>query len=240
MKPGRRLAIFTDKFPLIGPLVWILAAQYFAAQLIVASAWPTGYNWAGNFISDLGNTACGQFASRYVCSPDHALMNASFILLGILMAAGSLFIYQEFRESRASLVGFSLMAAAGLGSLLVGAFPENTITGLHVLGAFLALGVGDVSIIVLARSLTGVRPSFRILTLWMGIISLAAFLLFASGAHLGVGRGTLERFASYPQTLWLILFGIYMTSSHFRGGNAKMKLAHEPIQKAKTQTKAKY
>lgn len=216
MSPDSRAKVFTDKFPLLGPIIWVLSVQYFAAQIIVASAWPKAYDWAGNFISDLGNTACGQFASRYVCSPDHALMNISFILLGVIMATGSLLIYQEFRESRASLVGFSLMALAGLGSVLVGAFPENTITGLHVLGAFLALGVGDVSIIILARALGNVRPSFRIFTLLIGFISLAGFLLFISGAHLGVGRGTLERIASYPQTLWLILFGIYMTGSHFR------------------------
>ncbi len=216
MHPNNRVKVFTDKFPLLGPIIWILSAQYFAAQIIVASTWPKGYDWAGNFISDLGNTTCGQFASRYVCSPDHPLMNISFILLGIIMAAGSLLIYQEFRESRASLIGFSLMALAGLGSVLVGAFPENTVTGMHVLGAFLALGVGDVSIIILARALGNVRPGFRIFTLWIGIISLAGFLLFISGAHFGVGRGTFERIASYPQTLWLILFGIYMSASHYR------------------------
>jgi len=216
MIPRGRTAIFTDKFPLLGPIIWVLSAQYFAAQIVVAAGWARGYNWAGNFISDLGNTACGQFAGRYVCSPDHALMNASFILLGLTMAVGSLLIYQEFRESRGSLMGFSLMALAGLGSVLVGVFPENTVTGLHVLGAFLALGIGDVSLLILARSLTNVRPSFRIFTVWMGIISVVGFLLFTSGAHLGVGRGTLERVASYPQTIWLILFGLYMTASHFR------------------------
>lgn len=216
MKHRAPLAIFTDKFPLLGPLVWILSAQYFAAQIIVAAGWPSHYSWARNFISDLGNTACGQFTSRYVCSPDHALMNASFIALGVTMALGSLLIYQEFSESRAPLAGFSLMALAGLGSILVGAFPENTLTGLHILGAFLALGVGNVSLIILARALTGVRAEFRIFTLWVGIMSLAGFLLFIGGARLGIGRGTLERIASYPQTAWLTLFGLYMGAGHFR------------------------
>lgn len=216
MRVRPTIKVFTDKFPLLGPAVWILSVQYFAAQIVAASAWPRSYNWAGNFISDLGNTACGQFGDHFVCSPDHALMNASFITLGATMALGSLLIYQEFKESRASLIGFSLMALAGLGSVLVGAFPENTATGLHVLGAFLALGVGNVSLIFLSRSLENVRPGFRVFTLWVGIISLTSFLLFIGGAHLGIGRGTLERIASYPQTLWLILFGLYMCGSHIR------------------------
>lgn len=211
-----QIRVFTDKFPLLGPLVWILSAQYFAAQIVVAATWPTGYSWTKNYISDLGNTICGQFGGRFVCSPGHNLMNASFILLGVLMAVGALLIYQEFSESRWSLTGFILMALAGVGSIMVGVFPENTITGLHLLGALFALGVGDVSLIILTLALRRVRNVFRVYTLISGVVSLVAFILFATGIHLGLGRGTMERFSSYPQTLWLILFGTYMSADHFR------------------------
>ena len=57
--PARRIAVFTDKYPLLGPLVWVLSVQYFLVQLIVAAAWHPPYSWAHNLISDLGNTACG-------------------------------------------------------------------------------------------------------------------------------------------------------------------------------------
>lgn len=216
MKTSRKLAIFTDKYPLIGPIIWVLAAEYFVAQLVVASSFISGYSWANNVISDLGNSACGHYSNRFVCSPDHALMNASFILLGIIMASGSLLIYQEFRESRKSLVGFSLMVLAGIGSIFVGIFPENTVGVLHSTGAILALGIGNVSLIVLGLALGRVRNIFRYYTLATGIVSLVAFLLFASGFYLGLGEGAIERIASYPQTLWLILFGLYMTASHYQ------------------------
>ncbi|MBC3640997.1 hypothetical protein H8J56_27975, partial [Klebsiella sp. Kps] len=72
------------------------------------------------------------------------------IMLGITMAIGSLLIYHEFPRSRATLIGFSCMALAGFGTLLVGVFPENTVFLLHGLGAFLALGVGNASLVILA------------------------------------------------------------------------------------------
>jgi len=216
MKSMRRITVFTDKYPLLGPLVWVLSVQYFVAQLVVAAAWPAPHSWSQNLISDLGNTACGQYGQRFVCSPDHALMNASFILLGITMALGSLLIYTEFRRSRASLLGFSAMALAGIGTMLVGAFPENTISAMHGIGAFLALGVGNFSLVILALAIRQARRGFRIYTFLSGVLSLVAFGLFVTNHYLGLGAGTMERLVSYPQTTWLILFGIYMTATRVR------------------------
>lgn len=215
MAAARRLAVFTDKYPLLGPLIWLLSLQYFAVQVVTAAAWPyPGYSWTHNLISDLGNTSCGSYAGRPVCSPQHALMNASFILLGLTMALGALLIYQEFRESRASLLGFSLMALAGAGTVLVGLFPENTISLMHDIGAALALVIGNVSLLVLALALKRLPPALRLYSGLTGVITLVAFLLFRLQLYLGLGQGAMERLVSYPQTVWLIVFGLYMTHSH--------------------------
>src|SRR3569623_678215 len=116
---GRRLSVFTDKYPLLGPIIWVLSLQYLVVQPVVAAAWSIGYSWRNNLISDLGNTVCGPFGDRFVCSPDHAQMNASFIMLGITMALGSILIYQEFRKNRGSRIGFTLMGLAGIGTVFV-------------------------------------------------------------------------------------------------------------------------
>ena len=216
MKIHRRITVFTDKYPFIGPLVWILSIQYFVTQFIAATVWPIPYSWAQNVISDLGNTACGTYVDRYVCSPSHVLMNTSFLLLGITMAVGSMLIYTEFRRSRLSFFGFICMALAGLGTVLVGLFPENTISGFHFIGAFLALGVGNLGMVILAFAITQARASFRIYTFLSGILALTAFNLFAAHVYLGLGSGAMERIASYPQTVWLILFGLYMTGTRLR------------------------
>lgn len=212
----RKIYVFIDKFPLVGPLVWLLVGQYFAAQLVVASDWWPGYSWRQNVISDLGNTACGSYAGRFVCSPQHALMNISFILVGAAMAIVSFLIYLEFQRCRASLAAFVCLAVGGFGCLLVGLFPENTISQLHAMGAFLALVIGNVGIIALSLAIKRALKVVRLYTFMSGVISLSAFLLFSSGIYFGLGPGGMERLASYTQSLWLILFGLYMTSSHRR------------------------
>ena len=63
-------------------IVWIGAIQFFVAQVVVQSRWTTRYSLSINYISDLGNTTCGVYAAsgQFVCSPWHAVMNASFVL----------------------------------------------------------------------------------------------------------------------------------------------------------------
>jgi hypothetical membrane protein len=213
---GSRVNVFTDRYPLLGPIIWALSVQTLLVQFVVAQAWPKPFSWLNNVISDLGNTACGQFGDRYVCSPQHYLMNASFVLLGCTMAIGSLLIYQEFARSRASLIGFVSMGFAGIGTVLVGAFPENTVSALHGLGALLALGLGNFSMIILALALRGTHRGFRTYTLISGVVSLCAFLFFAWHIYLGIGPGGMERVVSYPQTIWLTLLGLYMTATRVR------------------------
>src|SRR5215212_2925312 len=80
----------------LGAVVWMLAIQFFIAQAIVQSAWTTPFSLSTNYISDLGNTACGPYptgSNRYVCSSWHAGMNASFISLGVIILVGAALIY---------------------------------------------------------------------------------------------------------------------------------------------------
>jgi hypothetical membrane protein len=196
MRPFRKIKTFTDRYPLVGPTIWILSVQYYLIQIIVARAWQVPYSALHNTISDLGNTACGNYGAQFICSPLHSLMNASFITLGLTMMAGSPLIYQEFKESRANLTGFGSMALAGFGTVLVGLFPENTVSALHSLGAFLPFLVGNLGIVVLGFSLDIPKP-LRLYTLATGIIALIALAFFTTNHYLGLGIGGMER---HPET----------------------------------------
>ena len=217
MSAARIIKVFTDRYPLLGPAVWMLTVEYLVTQVIVASVWHNpGYSWRLNTISDLGNTVCGLYSGRFVCSPLHVFMNTSFVALGLLMASGSLLIYQEFRENWVTLLGFILMGVAGLGTVAVGLAPENVNRVAHFTGALMPLLLGNVSMIVLSLALVRVPRWMRLYTFLSGAIAVVALVFFILHAYGPFGIGGMERLAAYPQTVWLILFGWYMTHNHIR------------------------
>jgi hypothetical membrane protein len=215
MRTFERIKVFTDKYPSIGPTVWIVTVQYFITQLLAALAWPIPYSITKNAISDLGNSACGLYADRYVCSPYHSWMNASFIVLGATMIAGSTLIYQEFHKNRTNKTGFGFMALAGLGTILVGLFPENTSAFFHFSGALLAFALGNIALIIFAFSL-GLSGAFKKFTIISGLVALLALPFFFAKIYFGFGFGGMERIVAYPQAIWLIAFGFYMTKDRFK------------------------
>jgi hypothetical membrane protein len=215
MHVSERIKTFTVYHPLIGPLVWMLCVHYFITQVIVASAWDAPYSLTHNPISDLGNTACGYYAGRYVCSPLHDLMNTSFVILGAFMGVGSALIYQGFKKTTGSYIGFSLMTLAGFGTVLVGLFPENTISQFHSFGALLAFLLGNLALVVLG-SVLDMPKSMRFYTLLSGFIGLLTLILYGFKNYLGLGDGGMERVVAYPQTFWLIIFGVYISTHQYR------------------------
>lgn len=215
----RRIGEIHEAHPSLGPAIFSAAALYFVVQLIVAWVFIPSYSLVSNSISDLGETSCGGYGSPGMCSPRWWLMNyAGFVLLGLIMVIGSALLYHEFtervtRERRAAMIGFGLMALAGFGSILVGFFPENENRTMHIIGAFLAIAIGNAAILVLGGVLT-LPESMRRSMLIFSSLALAALLCFASHKSFGIGRGTMERIAAYPVTIWLIAFGLYIWRFH--------------------------
>ncbi len=204
-----------DAHPSFGPAIFTAAALYFVIQIIVAWVFIPSYSLVSNSISDLGESSCGGYGSPAMCSPRWWLMDyVGFLLLGLVMVIGSALLYHEFtervpRERRAAMFGFGLMALGGLGSILVGFFPENENRTMHIIGAFLAIAIGNVAILVLGAVLT-LPESMRRSMLTFSSLALAALLCFASHKYFGIGRGMMERIAAYPVTIWLITFGLYI------------------------------
>jgi hypothetical membrane protein len=208
-----------DAHSSVGPAIFTPAALYFLIQIIVAWVFSPSYSLVANTISDLGETSCGGYSSPPLCSPRWWLMDyVGFILLGLVMVVGSAVLYHEFtqripRERRAAMVGFSLMAVGGLGAMLVGLFPENQNHVMHIIGAALGIGLGNVAIFALGAVLT-LPESMRRFMLTFSTVSLAALVCFASGKFFGIGGGSMERVAAYPETIWLIIFGLYVWRFH--------------------------
>jgi hypothetical membrane protein len=165
-----------------------------------------------NTISDLGNTACAAYGGRLVCSPLHGVMNASFITLGVTMVAGSVLVLRQLGRSRGAAAGLAAMTISGLGVIMVGAFPENSVPAWHGTGAGVTFVVGNVGIIILGRSLNLPAP-LRLYSYLSGALALIALGCFVSNRYLGLGEGGMERVVAYPQTAWLIVVGLYLLAA---------------------------
>lgn len=195
----------------LGAVLWVLNTQYFIVQAIVAASWSKiGYSWTANTISDLGNTHCGTYGSRMVCSPLHTVMDISFIALGVTIIGGAVLLQKSLASGFAARLGFWCMAAAGAGAILVGLFPENSVSSLHIAGAALSFLLGNLGMIILGVNLSWLPKVLRSYTVLSGLAGLVALVLFLTHAYAGIGIGGMERVAAYPQTIWMIIFGMYL------------------------------
>ncbi len=195
-----------------GAIAWVLAAQFFITQIVVATAWSRPFSLASDYISDLGNTVCGPYpagSAHIVCSPWHVAMNTSFIVLGVTMIIGALLTRAAFPSGWVRELAVTLFCLAGVGVIVVGMYPENTDNARHVLGAGLNFIAGNIAMIVFGLALAQ-RPTHRGLmgvSIALGTLGLTATVLFVTGNFLGLGLGGMERVAAYPMTVWQIIAG---------------------------------
>jgi hypothetical membrane protein len=220
-----RIRFFTDRYDWMGPVIVVLSSWYFAAQVLVAWVFRPQYSFISNAISDLGNTACPPKDSN-ICSPRYVVMDASIAILGLAMIVGAILIFSEFsfskqhqRERAAALAGFACMGLGGLGAILVASVPENVNTAhLHTVGTAMAIGFGQLAILVLGLVLRKIPDWLREFMIVMSLIVLLAGISIAFKHQFGIGGGALERLAQYPESVWLILFGLYISRDHYREG----------------------
>ncbi|MET7617949.1 DUF998 domain-containing protein [Streptomyces sp. NPDC005408] len=198
----------------VGFIAWAVGAvQFFLVHYVVESAWRRPYSWADNNISDLGNVHCGMQAEpelRYVCSPEHGLMIASFVVTGALLIVGVALTWGVWGSGRSRLWARVLLAGTGLGFVLVGLAPADIKENLHVLGALLIMGTGNLGLL-----LAGVGPargmlhSLRWVTRLLGALAIGAALLHLSHQYLGFGMGGMERVAVFPILVWTFMVGAF-------------------------------
>jgi hypothetical membrane protein len=177
----------------IGSLLWISAVQFFVVQAVVAAGWPTPFDLAERNISELGNT---------VRSPWAALMNASFVTIGVTMAAGGVLTQAAFTTGLRRTIAVLMFTLAGVGVIVVGLYPENEASAPHVAGAGLNFVAGNIALILFGLALPVRRRLMRAFSLTAGLVGLAGTALFAAGVDLGIGSGLMERVAVYPMPIW--------------------------------------
>jgi len=143
----------------------------------------------------------------YVCSPLHALMNASFIALGLLTAAGAVLTWPAWPRRRLTALSLALVVLSGVCVIVIGLAPENVAPEVHTLAALVQVPVQLAGMVGLA--IVAWRP-WRGAAIWSLVcVAVAVFgnVLFFSGQYLGVGIGGAERLSLEPLTVWTIGLG---------------------------------
>ncbi|MFE0652533.1 DUF998 domain-containing protein [Streptomyces sp. NPDC059534] len=199
----------------IGYWAWIVGVvQFFVAHVIAELAWARPYSWARNNISDLGNVHCAlqpEPEPRYICSPEHGLMNVSFVVLGVLLVVGAVLTSGVlWRSGRAATTTQWLLAGAGLGFALAGLAPADVNENQHVLGALLIMAAGNIGLVMAGFALAERIPTpLRWGTGLLGLTAITALGLFLSRHYLGLGMGGMERIAAFPLLLWALAVGAH-------------------------------
>jgi hypothetical membrane protein len=190
-----------------GGALWVGCLQFFAGEAIAAAGFAGSYEYRRNYISDLGALSCGAG-----CSPLHALMNASFVLQGVLIFAGAFVVWPLF-STRLERLALGLAAASGLGVALVGLAPEDATPAWHYFGAaenllFCNAGAALMGVALLRE---GTAPrALGLLSLAFGLVGLAGLGGLAVGHDFGLGVGGVERVAAYPFPLWIAGMGAWI------------------------------
>ncbi len=173
---------------LLAGLLIISGVTQFTILMIVSEALYPNYSVAYNYISDLG---VGLTAP---------IFNSSIILLGILVIISSWLLYKIFKSKVLSTVLF----LTGFGATGVGIFPEGSPLHLHTIMSAVTFIFAGLTAIT-AYKFTPKPISW--ISVILGILSLTALGLFASGNYLGIGHGGMERMIVYPVLLWALVFG---------------------------------
>jgi hypothetical membrane protein len=179
-----------------GAIAWLLTLQFFVVQTVVSVRTGGSYDHADDLISDLGSPA----------SAAPLLMNASFVVQGLLIGAGAVLLRPALAGLGGRLVPPFLTAAA-VGVVLVGLFPLGSQDDLHQAGAGLHFVGGGLALLALAYA---VRPRSEVLgtaLALLGLLSTAMTVFFALGITSFLGEGGTERASAYPIPIGLALAG---------------------------------
>lgn len=198
--------------------------QFFVAEAVVALRWggPSPYSLSENLISDLGALHCSLHGDRTVCSPLNWLMDGSFVLQGIGMIIAAILITSSVLSvaahgtdsvsgTMAATVVRILFGLAGVGLIVVGLVPEDTLAAVHLTAAGFYFGGGSLALVVLGGQWLG-KTSAGWWVLGLGLVALVTTVVAAAtGLHLPA-PGLLERAMAYSITLGIVIMGAVIFS----------------------------
>ena len=174
-----------------------------------------------------------------VGSPNMAALNATFILMGLMVMAFSVGLYRGAGPGKWVKVGSLLVAVIGLGHVVGSVFPDdyscpspgcNSLAANgHAVGVFTEVFAIPIAILLFSRGLgrdTAWQP-YRTYSLVTGIVALALLVLFFASAEddtslLGQWSGAIQRlyFAAWFQWIAVMAIRLFRLSGQSLAGHS--------------------
>ncbi|CAM3514202.1 MULTISPECIES: DUF998 domain-containing protein [Saccharibacillus] len=216
-----------------GGIAFMLAALiYVGTEAISAAAWHNPpYDYAYNYISDLGVARSLTVDGREILSPLAAVMNFGFQAHGLLFVLGYVLALPLLRGKWGRLA-CAAAVVHGIGNFMVGYFPGESYDGVspHVVGAGLAIVGGNLALILAGLSLRRrsaaeidgrgraasgrllrFGPRLSVLGIGLGSLGLAALALMVTRV---LGHpAVFERLSVYTMTAWDLSFGFCLLAA---------------------------
>ncbi len=181
----------------LGALLWLLTLQFFVVETVVQAQYELGYSRVDDVISLLGSSA----------SSGQVLMNASFVVQGLLILGG-LVLLRPALSGRGAQVATAALATAAVGVVLVGLLPLGDQDTGHRFGAGLYLLGSGVGLIGLAYSVRPRSEALGTVLVLLGLLTTAMTVFYVAGVTNLLGEGGTERAAAYPLPIGLALTAV--------------------------------
>jgi len=177
-----------------GLLLFVGTVQFVLA-IIISEAVYSGYSVRQQQMSDLGDWS--------LAGNSAAIWNISGILWGLFIIAGAYFIQRGFK----SRLFPSLLVIIGFGWTGLSVVSLDISLPVHILFAWVA-GFSALASVFMCYKF--VKSPLSYVSVILGAVMVAGFVLFGSGSYLGLGLGGMQRILIYPLLLWLLGFGAYL------------------------------
>lgn len=188
----------------LGVLALLLRPAEIASEYVVAASTRGGYSFVADSISKLGEIGC----SEAFCSPRHAIMNGSFMAIGLLLAGGSVLLVRPFGPWVTGL-----LVVSGVSSIATGLAPLDQDATLHAIAATPLFVAQPVALVLLGVRLREVKPRLAGVLRVTGAATAAAAVGFVVSGGDSALSGALERLA-----LWPVLLGLAASAWAHRPG----------------------
>jgi hypothetical membrane protein len=215
---NRRLVTLAGGLAIFGA-VWLIMA------ITVAESLTPGYSISKYQISGLGSPIfLGTCTTVHECltGPSSPVQPASAVFVSSVFVSSILGLWYAYLLRKATTHRkFALgVAVAATGWFVVGVSYLPFYLGLsgegvatvafilHLSGAYTNFFVGWLAALSTYRF---TRAPMKYITVALVAVSATAFLLMFSGNYLGLGLGGMQRMGVYPDVLWSVAFGAYLT-----------------------------